>query len=179
MTHDPFQQIRSGYHMPAQAVRRGHEEPLGWPAQQSEATLAPQLDRGDLESEFSGLTPWLSGRNLLDLVHPEDRRRARHQLAAVGSGRPQTRIVSYRIQATPEQECRILECDATNLLDDPGIKGILLAGRDITEERNYQRHLRETAYKDPLTALPNRREFLKAGTATAVGFIGLQHHRHR
>lgn len=124
--------------------------------------------------------PCLLGRNLLDLVYIGDRRRARRRLASVASGRRQTQVTTYRIQAVPDRECRIFECYATNLLGDPGVRGILLAGRDITEERNYQRHLRDVAYKDPLTSLPNRLEvhelldrLLIAGTTAAVGFVGL------
>ena len=124
--------------------------------------------------------PWLVGRKLLDLVHADDQRRARRHLVAIRSGRHQARLATYRISAIPENEWRIFECYGTNLLDDPGIRGILLAGRDITEERAYQRQLREVAYRDPLTGLPNRLEvhelldrLLKTGTAPAVGFVGL------
>lgn len=125
-------------------------------------------------------TGWLLGRQLLDFVHPADRRRARRRLAAVVSGQQPTTMAIYRLRSSPNQEWKEVESYATNLLDEPGVNGIVIAGRDVTHERSYQRRLRDAAYRDPLTGLPNRRELhelldrlLADGAPLAAGFVGL------
>jgi diguanylate cyclase (GGDEF)-like protein/PAS domain S-box-containing protein len=123
---------------------------------------------------------WLSGRRLLDFVHPPDRQMVRRRLRSIASRQGQTRIATYRLRANSAQGWREVEAFATNLLEDQRVKGILIAGRDVTDERAYQRQLHDAAYRDPLTAIPNRRELnalldkdLKAAAPFAVAFVGL------
>jgi diguanylate cyclase (GGDEF)-like protein/PAS domain S-box-containing protein len=123
---------------------------------------------------------WLVGRQVLDLVHPADRPKARRRLLAVASGQRHTRVASYRFRCSPSQEWKEVESYATNLVDEPGINGIVIAGRDVTDERRYQRRLRDAAYRDPLTGLPNNRDLherldrlLADSAPLAAGFVGL------
>lgn len=123
---------------------------------------------------------WLSGRKLLDFIHPADRPKARRRLQTIASRRRHPRMATYRVRASSSQEWRELECFATNLLDQPNVNGMLIAARDVTDERAYQRQLHDAAHRDPLTALPNRRELhafldrtLKAKAPCALGFVGL------
>ena len=52
-----------------------------------------------------------------------------------------------------------LEAAAVNLLDDPGVRGIVLTIRDITERKGLEERLRHQAFHHPLTGLPNRALF--------------------
>jgi diguanylate cyclase (GGDEF)-like protein/PAS domain S-box-containing protein len=50
----------------------------------------------------------------------------------------------------------LFQYDATNLLDDPAVGGIVVNYRDITERRTLEDQLRRHALHDPLTGLANR-----------------------
>src|SRR5439155_20990867 len=47
----------------------------------------------------------------------------------------------------------------TNMLDDPDVQGVVLNGRDVTEERALEEQLTNQALRDPLTGLANRALF--------------------
>lgn len=51
---------------------------------------------------------------------------------------------------------------ATNHLDEPAVRGVVINIRDITAEREVESRLQRQALQDPLTGLPNRRLFLAA-----------------
>jgi diguanylate cyclase (GGDEF)-like protein/PAS domain S-box-containing protein len=81
------------------------------------------------------------GRNVLDMIHPDDRERVRaafmRQLSEPGSQQPTV----YRA-ATPSGEWRVIEGVGTNCLDDPVIGGVVVNARDVTERTNLTRALR-------------------------------------
>ena len=48
---------------------------------------------------------------------------------------------------------------ATNLLDDPTVRGVVLNTRDVSERRRLEEQLTHQAFHDPLTGLANRALF--------------------
>jgi diguanylate cyclase (GGDEF)-like protein/PAS domain S-box-containing protein len=81
------------------------------------------------------------GRSALDVVHPEDRDRAAtallRDLTEPGPHPPAT----YRLMVGT-QEYRQFEVRATNCLDDPLINGVVIVGRDVTDDEKQGRTLR-------------------------------------
>ena len=79
-------------------------------------------------------------RRVFDLVHPDDRRRARRvftqHLAGSGSPTPE----SYRVRHY-DGSWRDVEVVTTNLFDDPSVAGLVLNVRDVTEQNEYRRRL--------------------------------------
>jgi diguanylate cyclase (GGDEF)-like protein/PAS domain S-box-containing protein len=77
-----------------------------------------------------------------------------------------------------------VEISVTALYDDPGVRGLVLNTRDVTERVALETELRKRAWHDPLTGLPNRALFsdridhalaLRArdGRPLAVAFLDL------
>ena len=73
------------------------------------------------------------GRSALDVVHPDDHHRAAtalmRDLTEPGTHPPST----YRLMVGPSQ-WRLFEIQATNCLDDPSVNGVVIVGRDVTEQ---------------------------------------------
>lgn len=99
---------------------------------------------------------WLIGRNMLELIHPEDRTRIRRQLQKVVMSRPSGGFTRYRLRGGINKGWRTFDSVADNLIDDPAIGGILVTSRDVTEQMSYEMKLLNAAYVDALTGLPNR-----------------------
>ena len=75
-----------------------------------------------------------------------------------------------------------VETVATNLVDDPNLRGVILNTRNVTERKAFERQLTHQAFHDPLTGLPNRALFrnrvehaldgeFRGGGAVAVLFL--------
>ncbi len=81
------------------------------------------------------------GRPAIDLVHPDDRDRAAtallRDLAEPGEHPPG----HYRLLAGVD-EWRHFEVRASNCLSDPSINGVVIVGRDVTEQLRVARSLR-------------------------------------
>ncbi|WP_266096564.1 PAS domain S-box protein [Rubrobacter marinus] len=83
------------------------------------------------------------GRNLLEFVHPEDHPAALKDLAwtarnpgVVGMPGPLVRL-GHR-----DGTWRHVETSASNLLDEPGVRGLVFHGRDITDRVRLEEELR-------------------------------------
>jgi diguanylate cyclase (GGDEF)-like protein/PAS domain S-box-containing protein len=98
----------------------------------------------------------LLGRRMIELVHPKDRVRIRRELRMVAQGTPSGGSTRYELRASPVQGWRTFESIAHNFLDDAEIQGILVSSRDVTDQVAYERKLRDSAQRDPLTRLANR-----------------------
>jgi diguanylate cyclase (GGDEF)-like protein/PAS domain S-box-containing protein len=97
-----------------------------------------------------------------DLTHPEDKALSLGLFARVRAAAPgQTLREQFRL-ADDGNGIRWIDVHATNHLDHPAIRGIVVNARDITEQRRAEQLLVEQAVRDPLTGLPNRRWFLDA-----------------
>ena len=81
------------------------------------------------------------GTSVFDLVHPEDRRRATEGLARVTTEETPA-PVNLRIVGA-DGSWHDLEVVATNLLDEPTVRGIALSARDLTERRHLERRVHE------------------------------------
>ncbi|BCJ40509.1 hypothetical protein GCM10010168_81570 [Actinoplanes ianthinogenes] len=108
------------------------------------------------------------GRHLLNLMHPGDAPRIDAELAGVFATPGAKRHIEMRVQHD-DDSWRWLSAVAVNLVEEPGIGGIVINARDVTEERELRERLRFQAGHDALTGLANRRLFTDrisgAGTA--------------
>ncbi|HEU5171615.1 MAG TPA: EAL domain-containing protein [Gemmatimonadales bacterium] len=100
----------------------------------------------------------LTGRPIVELLHPDDRDAAqafvREAARNPGVGAP----VEWRFRQ-PDGSALHAELIATNLLDEPTVRGIVLNTRDVSERKRLEQQLVHQAFHDPLTGLANRALF--------------------
>jgi diguanylate cyclase (GGDEF)-like protein/PAS domain S-box-containing protein len=111
------------------------------------------------------------------LIDPVDLPILRHALAEIEPGA--TRVLQCGVTHL-DGRARRAEVVATNLVDDPGVGGVVLNIRDDTERRALEDQLTHMAFHDPLTDLANRALFrdrvehaLVRGGRVAALFIDL------
>ncbi|MBI3118716.1 MAG: response regulator [Candidatus Hydrogenedentes bacterium] len=80
----------------------------------------------------------LTGRDIHDMIHPEDRSKLDALLAAECAEEAAPSSIRYQ---TANGAWRVLESIGCNLLDDPDIHGVVLNSRDITERLNLEQQL--------------------------------------
>jgi diguanylate cyclase (GGDEF)-like protein/PAS domain S-box-containing protein len=100
----------------------------------------------------------LVGRVLVELLHPEDQDKARAFLADAIATPGVTTPVEWRFRQ-PDGSALHAEIIATNLLDDPAVRGVVLNTRDVSERKRLEKELHYQAFHDPLTGLTNRTLF--------------------
>jgi diguanylate cyclase (GGDEF)-like protein/PAS domain S-box-containing protein len=98
------------------------------------------------------------GRNVLDMLHPDEVAGARIFLAAVveASGTPAK--VEWRVRHR-DGSWRDFEILCANLTTDPAVGALVLNGRDVSERKALEQQLAHQAFHDPLTDLANRALF--------------------
>jgi two-component system, cell cycle sensor histidine kinase and response regulator CckA len=84
----------------------------------------------------------LTGRNALDLVHPEDVDDVQRLLQVLTAQPEQTRRVEFRLLRA-DGSIRDVESVGRNLRDHPAVRGIVVTTRDITERLVLERRLRQ------------------------------------
>jgi len=123
----------------------------------------------------------LIGKTPFHTIHPKDADRAREAFAMLSSGgNPQPIEVRYR---HADGSWIWLETLGNNLLDHPGVRGIVLTSRDITERKHAEERAQYLANYDVLTGLPNRtlmydrisQAVAPSGNMMESNFIELEH----
>jgi diguanylate cyclase (GGDEF)-like protein/PAS domain S-box-containing protein len=77
-----------------------------------------------------------AGQRLFELVHPDDLAELRQHFGEHLAGAGQT--ASYEFRCLGEGGWRHLEALATNLLEDPAVRGVVLNTRDVTERAHAE-----------------------------------------
>lgn len=75
-----------------------------------------------------------------ELVHPDDIEFVRNEFAQLLSNGGTTGSLTFRVRAQ-DDEWRWIEQNFTNLLDDPGVSGIVVNGKDVTQRMKAQQAL--------------------------------------
>jgi diguanylate cyclase (GGDEF)-like protein/PAS domain S-box-containing protein len=103
-----------------------------------------------------GLKPGdIEGRSVMQLFHPEDVPQVVELFSTMVSKQQKTNIQFRYLHA--EGYPIIAEATGTPILTEDGdIEHILIVAKDIREREQYEKRLREMAYYDSLTGLPNR-----------------------
>lgn len=73
------------------------------------------------------------GRTTADRVHPDDLALVIDRLVAITSGEPSGVPISFRV-ADADGDWHVLQFVGSNQLDDPAVRGIVLNGRDVTDQ---------------------------------------------
>ena len=97
----------------------------------------------------------LIGKTPFETVHPKDVARVREAFAALVRGEVSTAPIVLRFRHADGSWIH-LEALGNNLLENPGIRGIVLTSRDITDRKRAEERVQYLANYDVLTALPNR-----------------------
>lgn len=124
----------------------------------------------------------IEGRDLLSLVHPEDRAAVRRLLAEPDE--PEGNVTAELRLAAPGGEWLTLEAAVSPMHHDPEVGGTVLSLRDVTGRKGAEAELHRRATRDPLTGLPNRESCMdhmeralaaskRDGSTVAVLFLDL------
>ena len=113
----------------------------------------------------SGYSPEeLVGRNIFDFVHPDDRADAVAGFdAAIAHGRSER--VTFRFHRKDGTWCW-MESVATNLLDDPMVRAVVINSRDVTQRVQVERRLRRSE-----AAIAQEREVAEAVLRNVPGIF--------
>jgi diguanylate cyclase (GGDEF)-like protein/PAS domain S-box-containing protein len=95
------------------------------------------------------------GASLWSAVHRDDQPLAREQFALIAAAPEATTAFQVRL-AHADGSWRWTEVIGANLQHEPGVQGIVLNVRDVTEAREFQDRLSHEATHDSLTGLANR-----------------------
>jgi diguanylate cyclase (GGDEF)-like protein/PAS domain S-box-containing protein len=101
----------------------------------------------------------LVGRHLTTMLHPDDHEAAIRFLADLAAGDGVSDPIECRMRHR-DGSWRYTETIGQALLDDPNVRGLVLNTRDITERKLLEERLRQQAFHDSLSNLPNRTLFM-------------------
>jgi diguanylate cyclase (GGDEF)-like protein/PAS domain S-box-containing protein len=97
----------------------------------------------------------LIGRIPFDSIHPKDVARAREAFGKLLKGEPPKTPVEFRFRHA-KGHWIYLEALGNNLLDHPGIRGVVITSRDVSERKKAEKQAQYLSQHDVLTGLPNR-----------------------
>jgi diguanylate cyclase (GGDEF)-like protein/PAS domain S-box-containing protein len=95
------------------------------------------------------------GRGIFEFVHPDDLLATRALFRRLLNSTEEVMTVELRNQRKDGSWCHI-EATTQNLLQKPGVRGIVVNARDLSERKLAKDRLDHIAYHDVLTDLPNR-----------------------
>lgn len=101
----------------------------------------------------------LVGNTGFGFIHPDDRERSASFFARILAGPGTVGSIELRVRHR-DTSWRYIEVTSTNMVDVPGVNGIVSNVRDITERRVFAEQLEHQAFHDALTNLPNRALFM-------------------
>lgn len=113
----------------------------------------------------------MSGANVFDYLHPDDRERVETSFATLREKPGVAPPIEFRMRRSDNSWC-YCEAIANNMLEDPAIHGIVVTSRDITERKQAEEALAQASriktdfltdvsheLRTPLTVLRSNAEF--------------------
>ncbi|WP_078544786.1 diguanylate cyclase domain-containing protein [Litchfieldia alkalitelluris] len=97
----------------------------------------------------------LIGTSIYDLIDPSSINTFENMFQDLQEGKLKSKFAEYKL-VRPDGDTLIFEMLGTNIFYN-GKPAILSVGRDITDQKKMETALRQLAYHDELTQLPNRR----------------------
>ena len=107
------------------------------------------------------------GKCQFDLVHRDDAEKMRSDFSELLARGQMERAIEFRVVRS-DGEWRTLEAIGKNCLSVPGVGGIIVNTRDITERKNIEARIQHLAFHDALTGLPNR-SLMQDRVSQAIG----------
>jgi diguanylate cyclase (GGDEF)-like protein/PAS domain S-box-containing protein len=101
----------------------------------------------------------LQSKTFLTLIHADDNGTAHENFEQIQHHPNHHVTTEWRLQRR-DGSWRHFEVILNNLLNEPGVQGIVVTLRDITERIGFEEKLTYQAFHDPLTDLPNRALFM-------------------
>ena len=83
------------------------------------------------------------GRNVFEYIHPDDIERAAREFTRLLENGDDALVIEVRFKSK-DGSWRFVEGVGNNLLDEPGIRGIVINSRDITERRRMEEERKES-----------------------------------
>jgi diguanylate cyclase (GGDEF)-like protein/PAS domain S-box-containing protein len=117
----------------------------------------------------------LSGHDVLEVIEPSQRDHVRAVLDATRRGRPNDGLDLWLVRRS-DGELVHAEVTIGDMRREPGVNGLVITVRDVTQRQRLEQELITRAYLDPLTALGNRLQFqddVAAAQADAAGLCGV------